>query len=157
MEELSKKYPAPSTTLPDICVFYKKGQCNRGLQCPYRHEKIEEKLANIQSKYIGMNDPIAKKILGTIMDSELPKAPDNKDIMTLFVGGIVDSITEQDLKNSVCSYGEVKKVKMLYKQSCAFISFTSRQGAEIAMQALHDRFYINDTRLKLLWARYAIE
>ena len=155
---MSKKYPTEKTTQPDICTFYKKGQCNRGNECPYRHEKpTKEADGNIVTKYTGINDPIAKKILGTVLDTELPKPPDNKDIMTLFIGGVVDTISEQDLKNSVCSYGEVKKVKMLYKQSCAFLTFTSRIGAEIAMQALHDRFYINDTRLKLLWARYAVD
>ena len=157
---MSKKYPLDQRNLPSVCTFYIRGECNRGKECPYRHDTIKDAdlmEKDIKGRYTGINDPIAKKILGSVLDTELPKPPENKNIMTLFVGGVVDTISEQDLKNAVCSYGEVKKVKMLYKQSCSFLTFTTREGAELSMTALHDRFYINDVRLKLLWAKYSAD
>uniref|UniRef100_A0A7S1IQP6 C3H1-type domain-containing protein n=1 Tax=Eutreptiella gymnastica TaxID=73025 RepID=A0A7S1IQP6_9EUGL len=48
-----------------ICSFYVKGECNRGQECPYRHEMPEGgelAVQNIKDRYYGVNDPVAKKI-----------------------------------------------------------------------------------------------
>eukprot|EP01064_Diplonema_japonicum_P014495 TRINITY_DN2215_c0_g2_i1.p1 TRINITY_DN2215_c0_g2~~TRINITY_DN2215_c0_g2_i1.p1 ORF type:complete len:313 (+),score=79.53 TRINITY_DN2215_c0_g2_i1:60-941(+) len=50
---------------PNICSFFVKGECRRGKECPYRHEKPEEsemKHQNIKDRYYGNNDPVANKI-----------------------------------------------------------------------------------------------
>ena len=58
-----------------VCSFFIRGECKRGLACPYRHSDITEqdlermKKGNgsidekIRERYNGINDPIAKKIL----------------------------------------------------------------------------------------------
>ena len=52
------------------------------------------------------------------------------------------------------SYGKVKHCKILYKQSCGFVTFATREHAELAIQALHDKFFLKNHRLKLLWAKH---
>eukprot|EP01059_Diplonema_ambulator_P023998 TRINITY_DN39730_c0_g1_i1.p1 TRINITY_DN39730_c0_g1~~TRINITY_DN39730_c0_g1_i1.p1 ORF type:complete len:295 (+),score=28.52 TRINITY_DN39730_c0_g1_i1:56-940(+) len=50
---------------PHICSFFVKGECRRGKECPYRHEKPEEgEMAhqNVKDRYYGNNDPVANKI-----------------------------------------------------------------------------------------------
>jgi pre-mRNA-splicing factor RBM22/SLT11 len=159
LKELSEKYSKSDKTLPNICVFYTRGECNRGSKCPYRHIKVDVNVNDeeVKKSNTGSNDPIAQKILSGVMDTELPKPPENKDIKTLFVGGVVDTISQDDLRNAVSSYGEVKKITTRYKQSCAFVTFSTRVGAELAMQALYDRLYVNDIKLKLIWSRYSNE
>nr|GMC60190.1 zinc finger CCCH domain-containing protein 49-like [Ipomoea batatas] len=49
-----------------VCSFYVRGQCTRGLECPYRHEMPETgelSQQNIKDRYYGVNDPVALKLL----------------------------------------------------------------------------------------------
>ena len=58
-----------------VCSFFVRGECNRGISCPYRHTNITDqdleslKKGNgsiddkIRERYNGINDPICKKIL----------------------------------------------------------------------------------------------
>ena len=46
--------------LPHYCSFYARGKCNRGDECPYRHEipKFElNKKPNYLERFHGENDP----------------------------------------------------------------------------------------------------
>merc|ERR1712193_270310 len=48
------------------CSFYVKGCCNRGIECPYRHELPvygELTKQNYHDRYYGTNDPVAIKML----------------------------------------------------------------------------------------------
>ena len=53
---------------------------------------------NIKDRYYGTNDPVAEKMLKQA--SEMPRltVPEDKSIMSLYVGGIDDSISEKDLR-----------------------------------------------------------
>jgi pre-mRNA-splicing factor RBM22/SLT11 len=53
----------------------------------------------IRERFHGINDPIAKKILDRVKESNLPKPPEDMNITTLFVGGIEDGLTEDELKS----------------------------------------------------------
>jgi len=68
-----------------------------------RHELPDEnpELAqqNIKDRYYGVNDPVAKKMLGKIEGGPNPTAPPaNTEITTLYVGGVLPHITEEDIK-----------------------------------------------------------
>ena len=63
-----------------VCSFFVRGECNRGKQCPYRHTDISDqdlegmKKGNgsiderIRERYVGINDPVAKKIMDKISE-----------------------------------------------------------------------------------------
>jgi pre-mRNA-splicing factor RBM22/SLT11 len=53
----------------------------------------------IRERFHGVNDPIAKKILDRVKEANLPKAPEDPNITTLFIGGIEDAISEEELKS----------------------------------------------------------
>jgi pre-mRNA-splicing factor RBM22/SLT11 len=55
---------------------------------------IDEK---IKERFNGINDPVAKKILSKVKEVHLPQPPADLNITTVFVGGIDDSIDEDDL------------------------------------------------------------
>jgi pre-mRNA-splicing factor RBM22/SLT11 len=66
LKRLARKDPGYKRNRPHICSFYAKGACNRGDECPYRHElPVENELShqNIKDRYHGTNDPVARKIM----------------------------------------------------------------------------------------------
>lgn len=136
------------------CPFFTKGACNRGKYCPYKHElKAEPEETNEEPMDEPVEDPVARRILESVKEDQGPVPPEDKTNTTLYIGGITDKIAEKDLRISLGSYGKLKSVKAVYKYGCAFVTFASREGAELAMQALHERFFLKNTPLKVLWGK----
>ncbi len=50
-------------------------------------------------------------------------------------------------------YGEIKKVKILLKNYCAFVTFADRASAENAMNGLFNKFILKGEKYKLQWGR----
>ena len=50
-------------------------------------------------------------------------------------------------------FGKLQRIKLVHKSNCAFVHFTARDAAENAIKTLHDRFFIGDKKLKVLWAK----
>jgi hypothetical protein len=68
LKALARTDPYYKRNQPHACSFFVKGECKRGAECPYRHEMPSESnkaLAhqNLQDRYHGHNDPVAKNIL----------------------------------------------------------------------------------------------
>jgi len=98
-----------------VCSFFVKGNCNRGVTCPYRHTNITDqdleslKKGNgsidekIRERFNGINDPIAKKIMDKIEEkTKLPTPPEDKSVSTLFLGNISsEEITEEMVKEQM--------------------------------------------------------
>lgn len=73
---------------------------------------------------MGVNDPMAKKILDKIVDTEAPQAPADTTITTLYVGDIeTETMEEKILLDIFKVYGKVKKFKLIENQRCAFVCF----------------------------------
>ncbi len=67
--------------MAQICSFFVRGQCNRGAECPYRHEmpttgELAEQ--NIKDRYYGINDPVANKMLRRAGDMPKLEPPEDK-------------------------------------------------------------------------------
>jgi pre-mRNA-splicing factor RBM22/SLT11 len=67
IQKLARTTPYYDRNRAHICSFFVKGNCNRGLSCPFRHEMPEENSPmahqNIKDRYYGVNDPVANKLL----------------------------------------------------------------------------------------------
>lgn len=66
--KLARTQPYYKRNQSRVCTFWKRGECARGDECPYRHEVDaghDPNLAdqNIKDRYMGRNDPVAHKIL----------------------------------------------------------------------------------------------
>lgn len=72
---------------------------------------IDNDLGNqkIKDRYYGVNDPVAQKMIRKAGMSSLP-APEDKEITTLYLGSLDPTVTDQDLKDQMYSYGEIKTV-----------------------------------------------
>lgn len=84
LKQLARTDPYYKRNRPHICSFFVKGECTRGAECPFRHEMpVNNELShqNIQDRYHGRNDPVAKKIMSTHAESQGLKPPDDETIV----------------------------------------------------------------------------
>lgn len=160
LAKLARNQPYYKRNLAHVCSFFLKGNCTRGNECPYRHEltKPEEhdpELAhqNIKDRYQGVNDPVAKKMLGKLNNSGL-QPPSDVNIKTLYIGGIDNNIiTEEDIRGAMYSYGEILEVKMNPK-NFAFLTYTTREAAEKAVQRVGGgNLNVKGVVLKVAWKK----
>ncbi|CAN6842402.1 hypothetical protein Bca4012_033492 [Brassica carinata] len=139
-----------------ICSFFIRGECTRGEECPYRHEMPETgelSQQNIKDRYYGVNDPVALKLLGKAGEMGTLETPDDQSIKTLYVGGLNSRVLEQDIRDQFYAYGEIESMRILAEKACAFVTYTTREGAEKAAEELSNKLVVNGQRLKISWGR----
>uniref|UniRef100_A0A383VKM8 Uncharacterized protein n=1 Tax=Tetradesmus obliquus TaxID=3088 RepID=A0A383VKM8_TETOB len=139
-----------------ICSFFVKGTCNRGAECPYRHEMpVQNELSeqNIKDRYYGINDPVANKMMRRVSEQPTLELPEDRSITSLYVGGVTPEITEEDLKDAFYTYGEIAGVRKVGSRFCAFVTFAERSAAEAAAEGLANKLIIKGVRLRLMWGR----
>ncbi|KAG9153391.1 hypothetical protein Leryth_017293 [Lithospermum erythrorhizon] len=155
--KLQRTSPYYKRNRAHICSFYVRGQCTRGLECPYRHEMPETgelSQQNIKDRYYGINDPVAAKLLGKAGEMPSLEPPEDESIRTLYVGGVdAAKITEQDLRDQFYAHGEIESIKLVPQRAYAFVTYTTREGAERAAEELSNKLVIKGQRLKLHWGR----
>ncbi|KAL3635233.1 hypothetical protein CASFOL_019780 [Castilleja foliolosa] len=154
--KLQRTTPYYKRNRAHVCSFFVRGQCTRGPECPYRHEMpVEGELSqqNIKDRYYGVNDPVAQKLLSKAGEMPSLEPPDDESIRTLYIGGLDARITEQDLRDNFYAHGEIESVKMVIQRACAFVTYTTREGAEKAAEELSNRLVVKGLRLKLLWGK----
>lgn len=84
LKQLARTDPYYKRNRPHLCSFFAKGECKRGTECPYRHEKpVVNELSNqnMQDRYYGRNDPVAKKILAANAEAQGLKPPEDQSIV----------------------------------------------------------------------------
>lgn len=141
-----------------ICSFFVKGECNRGIRCPYRHEMPTDPNGpmakqNYRDRYYGKNDPVANKILQKM--SSLPglTPPQDKSVSTLYVGRLGASVTERGLRDFFYQFGEIRKVLMVSAKHSAFVTFTTREAAERAVEKLGGQPMIMGSKARIMWGK----
>ncbi|XP_062084871.1 zinc finger CCCH domain-containing protein 40-like [Humulus lupulus] len=154
--KLQRTTPYYKRNRAHVCSFYIRGECTRGAECPYRHEMpITGELSqqNIKDRYYGVNDPVAHKLLNKAGEMPSLEPPEDESIRTLYVGGLDARVTEQDLRDNFYAHGEIESVRMVLQRACAFVTYTTREGAEKAAEELSNKLVIKGLRLKLMWGR----
>lgn len=81
--------------------------------------------------------------------------PRLRSICTLFVGGIDERVDEESLKDQFYAFGELQTIRIVPGKSCAFVTYTTREGAEKAAEALSNALVVKGLRLKLSWGKPA--
>ncbi|XP_041485706.1 pre-mRNA-splicing factor RBM22-like [Lytechinus variegatus] len=156
--KLARTTPYYKRNRPHICSFWVKGECKRGEECPYRHEKPtdpDDPLAdqNIKDRFYGVDDPVADKLMRRAAAMPKLESPEDRMITTLYVGGLGDKVTEEDLKGHFYQFGELRSINVVPKQQCAFVTFTNRQGAEAAAENSFQKLIIKGRRLNIKWGK----
>ena len=100
-----------------------------------------------------VNDPVASKLLRKAGEMPSLAPPDDESIRTLYVGGLDQRVTEDDLRDFFYAYGEVESIRLVAQRACAFVTYTTREAAEKAAENLANKLVIKGLRLKLMWGR----
>jgi len=163
LKQLARTDPYYKRNRPHICSFFAKGECKRGAECPYRHEKpTEGPLANqnIRDRYHGNNDPVARKILRGFAEGKGLAPPEDTSITSLFISPLPASTTEQSLRTHLLSSipsippTAVKSIVYVEKNKCAFINFKDRFNAERAVEAWATGVIVDEgARANVRWGR----
>ncbi|VDK17376.1 unnamed protein product [Anisakis simplex] len=168
LRKLARNQPYYQRNKPHICSFFVKGECKRGEECPYRHEKPSDpddplSHQNMRDRYYGSNDPVADKLLNRAKAMPVLQPPEDTNITTIYAGdlGPPGTITEADLRDYFYQFGEIRSLNVLANRGCAFIAFTTRQAAERAADQLIVSVtlhfvtvdYVPGRRLKIRWGR----
>lgn len=157
LSKLARTAPYYKRNQPHICSFWVKGECKRGEECPYRHDKPNEPddplcEQNIKDRYYGRNDPVADKILKRAASLPTLEPPEDKTITTLYVGNISEHLTEKDIRDNFYQYGEIRNITMVARQQCAFVQFTKRTAAELAAEKTFNKLVLGGQKLTIKWA-----
>merc|ERR1711976_723760 len=69
LKEMANMAPRYERNMAKLCSFFARGECNRGANCPFRHEMPRDRndpMSNQSTKnrFYGSSDPVANKILG---------------------------------------------------------------------------------------------
>lgn len=167
LEQISQKHTRNKTIVernaPLPCSFYAKGTCTRGNECPYSHilttEKNHSSLKSYRDRYYGVDDPAAISILDknpelvSTIEREGSAAsiqkPEDRTIKSLFVMGIRDNLTADDIKTHFLA----ENVRLVANNSAAIVCFKTRLDAEESAQNNLGMIEIKDVRVKVSWAR----
>jgi len=154
--KLKRDAPNYKRNLSPVCTFFIRGQCNRGKECPFRHEMPADNdltEQNIKDRYYGVNDPVAEKILERAEKFPKTTPPEDPSITTLYVGALPDDVTEEDLRDQFYAYGELASVRVVPAKKCGFVTYASRDDAERTMEALETRLAIKGMPCTLMWSK----
>jgi pre-mRNA-splicing factor RBM22/SLT11 len=163
-----------------LCSFFAKGECTRGDECPYRHEMPRDKddpllKQNIKDRFFGTNDPVAAKLLGKLANRNALEGkdeesnieghidvkntlalnpPEDQSITTLFISGIEQGTSDEDLRQVFSSLGALKSLRLFAEKGIAFIEYISRTSAETAIMSLSLKApIVNGRVLRVSWSR----
>lgn len=157
LTKLARTAPYYRRNLPHICSFWVKGECKRGEECPYRHDKPNEpddplSEQNIKDRYYGRNDPVADKIMKRAASLPTLEPPEDKTITTLYISHLSENATESELRDNFYQYGEIRNITMVPRARCAFIQFTKRASAEMAAEKTFNKLTLDGQKLTIKWA-----
>jgi pre-mRNA-splicing factor RBM22/SLT11 len=73
--------------------------------------------------------------------------PGGHNLRTLYLGGLDDRASQDDLKNQFYGYGEIESSQTVPQCACAFATYTSQEGSEKVADNLANKLVIKDLRL----------
>lgn len=165
LSQMAQMEPRYERNLPKLCSFYAQGECNRGADCPFRHEMPKARdgpMSNQSTKnrFYGTSDPVANKILGRKRRQEQQEQKEEEDYekarATLYVRLRGDApypeLTTELLQDVFYSYGEIVSIKVQAEKGQAFIEFTTPEATQWAISATNQKEML-ERKLYVAWAR----
>ncbi|CAD6908085.1 unnamed protein product [Tilletia controversa] len=174
LKKLTRAEPSDKRNRPQLCSFFAKGNCTRADACPYRHELPPSMLdpagagdlakQNIQDRYHGRADPVAKRLLASASSSSGSGAltpPADNSVVTLFLSNLPESATASEepirtlfsTSSSSSASGNIKTITLVPKTKCAFVNFSSREHAERAAARCRAKMDLDGTEIRVSWGR----
>jgi pre-mRNA-splicing factor RBM22/SLT11 len=166
LQEMANMEPRYERNMAKLCSFFARGECNRGSNCPFRHEMPRDRndplsKQNTKDRFYGTNDPVANKILGRQRRrEEAAKKEDaegyDKARATLYLRFEGDApypnLTEPDIRDQFYSFGEIASVRTQADKGQAFVEYTQPEAAELAIASMNRKTLL-DRKIQVKWAR----
>ena len=169
LQSMARMEPRYERNLPKLCSFFARGECNRGADCPFRHEMPRDRndplsKQNTKDRFYGTNDPVAGKLFARMKAREEEENADNKEgddgydkarvtvYLRLQGDGPFPNLTEMDVRDQFYSFGEIVSVRVMPEKAQAFVEYTQPEAAELAIAAMN-RKKLLDHSMFVAWAR----
>jgi len=79
--------------------------------------------------------------------------PADRSITSLFITGVEDDLPEHKIRDFFSPYGKLRSLVCSHMSHCAFINYSTREGAEAAAEALQGKAVIAGCPLRVQWGR----
>lgn len=79
--------------------------------------------------------------------------PGDKSITSLFITGVEDDLPEHKIRDFFTPFGKIRSLVCSHMSHCAFVNYSTREGAEAAAEALQGRAVIAGCPLRVQWGR----
>ena len=166
LKEMANMAPRYERNMAKLCSFFARGECNRGANCPFRHEMPRDRndpMSNQSTKnrFYGSSDPVANKILGRHRkrEAEAKKADEDgfdKARATLYLRFRGEApypiLTEPDIRDKFYSFGEIISVRIQADKGQAFVEYTQPEATELAIASMNKQNLL-ERELIVKWAR----
>jgi pre-mRNA-splicing factor RBM22/SLT11 len=166
LQEMANMEPRYERNMAKLCAFFARGECNRGSNCPFRHEMPRDRndpfaKQNTKDRFYGTNDPVANKILGRQRRKEEAAKKEDADgydkaRATLYLRFQGDApyptLTEPDIRDKFYSFGEIVSVRIQADKGQAFVEYTEPDAAELAIASMNRKTLL-DRPIQVKWAR----
>jgi len=167
LQEMARMEPRYERNLPKLCSFFAKGECDRGTNCPFRHEMPHDRndpmsKQTTKDRFYGTSDPVANKILGRKRKQEQEQSRRDeadgydKARATLYLRFQGDApypdLTEADIRDKFYAFGEIVSVRPQSEKGQAFVEYTQPEAAELAIASTNRQELLGRT-IYSSWAR----
>jgi pre-mRNA-splicing factor RBM22/SLT11 len=166
LSDMARMEPRYERNLPKLCSFYARGECNRGANCPFRHELPRDRndpmsQQSTKNRFFGTSDPVANKILGRKRKQDETQQQEEQEgyekaRATLYMRFQGDepypSLTEADVRDKFYAYGEIVSVRVQSDRGQAFVEYTQPDACALAVASMN-RQSLHNRPLMVAWAR----
>lgn len=167
LQDMARMEPCYERNLPKLCSFFAKGECDRGSNCPFRHEMPRDRndpmsKQNTKDRFYGTNDPVANKIIGRKRRQEQEQKSKVEEegydmaratIYIRFQGEApYPQISEMDIRDAFYSFGEIVAVRSQAEKGQAFVEYTQTEAANLAIVSMN-RKELASRPIFTSWAR----
>ncbi|KAF2814079.1 uncharacterized protein BDZ99DRAFT_506861 [Mytilinidion resinicola] len=81
------------------------------------------------------------------------RPPQDPNITSLFVTGVEDDLPEHEIRKHFTQFGTLRSVVCSHRAHCAFLNYTTRQGAEAAAEACQGKAVVKGCPLRVQWGK----
>jgi pre-mRNA-splicing factor RBM22/SLT11 len=81
------------------------------------------------------------------------RPPQDPNITSLFITGVEDDLPEHEIRKHFSTFGTLRSVVCSHRAHCAFLNYTTRQGAEAAAEACQGKAVIKGCPLRVQWGK----
>ena len=167
LEEMANMEPRYERNMAKLCSFFARGECNRGANCPFRHEMPRDRndpmsKQSTKDRFYGSSDPVANKILGRKRRQEQEQQTRDADegydraratVYLRFQGeGPYPVLTEPDVRDTFYAHGEIVAIRAQPDKGQAFVEYTQPEAAELAIAAMNRKEFMGRI-IYTAWAR----